>query len=343
VQDILALTVVNARGEVVRCSRHENPRLFRLVAGGYGLFGIVYSVRLQLARRHRLQRSVQIVRADAVIDTLTARRDSGCTYGDWQFAIDSHSADFLDLGILSAYAPCAPHTPAPASIQLGEADWRRLLLLAHTDKTRAFAEYTHHYLRTDGQTYWSDEHQFGTYVEGYHTEIDAALGATVPGSEMITELFVPRARLAAFLADARRELRARRADVIYGTVRLIERDTDTFLAWAREPWACIIFNLHVDHHPRGLARRRDQFRALIDCALACGGTYYLTYPRLGHARADPRRPPAPARLPRRAAPPRSRRLFPERLVAPPHEAAWRRHHLRSGVISERVRRTSRQP
>ena len=39
--------------------------------------------------------------------------------------------------------------------------------------------------------------------------------------------------------------------MIYGTVRLIERDDETVLAWAREPWACIIFNLHVDHTPAG--------------------------------------------------------------------------------------------
>lgn len=32
-----------------------------------------------------------------------------------------------------------------------------------------------------------------------------------------------------------------------GTIRLIERDDETFLAWARQPYACVIFNLHVVH------------------------------------------------------------------------------------------------
>jgi hypothetical protein len=67
--------------------------------------------------------------------------------------------------------------------------------------------------------------------------------------------------------------------VIYGTVRLIERDDETVLAWAREPWACIVFNLHVDHTPEGLARAADAFRRLIDRALAHGGSFYLTYHR----------------------------------------------------------------
>jgi hypothetical protein len=38
-------------------------------------------------------------------------------------------------------------------------------------------------------------------------------------------------------------------------------------------------NLHVEHTPEGVARAACAFRALIDCALARGGSYYLTYHR----------------------------------------------------------------
>ena len=66
---------------------------------------------------------------------------------------------------------------------------------------------------------------------------------------------------------------------MYGTVRLIERDDESFLAWAREPWACTIFNLHVDHTPEAIARSGEHFRRLIDMAVRRGGSYYLTYHR----------------------------------------------------------------
>jgi hypothetical protein len=67
--------------------------------------------------------------------------------------------------------------------------------------------------------------------------------------------------------------------VIYGTIRLIERDTESFLAWAREDFACVIFNLHTEHSAGGIERAAGAFRALIDLALACGGSYFLTYHR----------------------------------------------------------------
>ena len=67
--------------------------------------------------------------------------------------------------------------------------------------------------------------------------------------------------------------------MVYGTVRLVERDEETLLAWAREPWACTVLNLHVEHDAVSVGRAADAFRALIDVALAFGGSYYLTYHR----------------------------------------------------------------
>ncbi len=96
---------------------------------------------------------------------------------------------------------------------------------------------------------------------------------------MITEVYVPRGALPRFLADVRADFRRHDVDLIYGTIRLIERDDESFLAWARERWACIIFNLHVVHTEAGLAHAAAAFRRLIDHAIRYGGSYYLTYHR----------------------------------------------------------------
>jgi FAD/FMN-containing dehydrogenase len=96
---------------------------------------------------------------------------------------------------------------------------------------------------------------------------------------MISELYVPREALPAFLAASALIIRGSGAEVLYGTVRLIERDDHTLLAWAREPWACTIFNILVEHTGEGRERAQHAFRGLIDAALAHGGSYYLTYHR----------------------------------------------------------------
>ena len=139
------------------------------------------------------------------------------------------------------------------SVSALQSDWQRLLLPAHADKARAFAEYARHYLSTDGHLYWSDTDQLSSYIDGYHAAIDQQLGASVKGSEMISELYVPRTDLPAFMFAVREDARRHDVNIIYGTIRLIEKDDESVLAWAREPWACTVFNLHVDLNqaPRG--------------------------------------------------------------------------------------------
>ncbi|HLF00133.1 MAG TPA: FAD-binding oxidoreductase, partial [Gaiellaceae bacterium] len=270
IADIERLVVVGPDGVVRPCSRDENEDLFRLVCGGYGLFGVVYSAALRLDRQRKVERVVRLAEADELEDLFEQRINEGYLYGDFQFEIDPASPRFLQHGVFSCYRPVADDTPLGAATKLTAEDWNTLLHLAHTDKARAFELYTAHYLATSGQVYLSDRHQLATYVPGYHW----------PGSsEMISELYVPRPLLADFLAAAARDMRALEADIVYGTVRLIERDDESFLAWARERWACVVLNLHVEHSPVGIEQAARAFRRLIDLALERGGSFYLTYHR----------------------------------------------------------------
>jgi FAD/FMN-containing dehydrogenase len=279
IQDVEAFTLLKSNGEFVRCSREENFDLFGLAIGGYGLFGIISEVTLRLTPRRCLERVVKVISRDELPEQFANRIDEGFLYGDFQFSIDEQSDDFLRRGVFSCYRPAERSAPEPAARSLDESSWLKLLHLAHTDRARAFQKYTDHYLSTNGQTYWSDTHQLGPYLPDYAQRVQQLSGSTTPSSLMISELYVPRAELPAFLEDAARELRSRGAIVIYGTVRLIEKDTESFLPWARESYGCVIFNLLVEHTAEGKENAAAAFRALIDLAIARGGSYFLTYHR----------------------------------------------------------------
>jgi FAD/FMN-containing dehydrogenase len=279
VSDIESFTLVGADGEVRLCSRTENADLFALAIGGYGLFGAIYSVRIRLAPRQTLERVVELRTIDGLIDAFASRIAAGFAYGDFQFSIDARDPEFLRRGVFSCYRPVDDATPPDHPRALSRDDWKRLLLLAHTDKAKAWELYASHYVATSGQLYLSDAHQFTEYVDDYHLELDQILRAGAPATEMITELFVPRDRLEDLMDEVAGDFREHHVDLVYGTVRLIERDEETFLAWAREPWACVIFNLHTVHTPKGIAESAEAFRRLIDIAIAHGGSYYLTYHR----------------------------------------------------------------
>lgn len=280
VGDVHSFRLLNARGEIIECSRERNSQLFAAAIGGYGLFGPIVDVTLRLTPRIKLRRVVRVIDIDDAVNAVQRRINAGFLYGDFQFDVDPSSREFLTKGVFSCYEPMADDTPVPDAVtSLSSEAWSELLYLAHTDKKSAFEKYAQYYLSTDGQIYWSDLHQLAVYPDGYHESLDRRLASACRGSEMITELYVPPAQLMDLLASAARLLSDRKAQVIYGTIRLIRKDDETMLPWARELYTCVIFNLHVDHNPHAIEHVAGTFRALIDLALCRGGSFYLTYHR----------------------------------------------------------------
>ncbi|MEO7684653.1 MAG: hypothetical protein ABIU86_12050, partial [Gemmatimonadaceae bacterium] len=123
--------------------------------------------------------------------------------------------------------------------------------------------------------------------------------------------------LVRFMADVRADFLRHRTDLIYGTIRLIERDTETMLAWAKQPYACIIFNIHVMPDAAGVVRAMQDFRRLIDRGLSYGGSYYLTYHRWAERRQVTVAYPQFAEFLRL-----KRRLDPEEVF----QSEWYRHY-----------------
>lgn len=283
--NVESFTLLDADGEMRECSRQQNPELFRLAIGGYGLFGLITSVKLRLRSRVKVRRIVEIRDLKDVPDAFEQRIKDGFLYGDFQFAIDSARPSFLHRGVFSCYQEVPDSTPLTEhATRFSPEDWAKLTYYVHVYKRRAFEIYSTRYSQTSGQVYWADSQLFGNYLDNYHEELDRKMHARVPATEMITEIDVPRSALVDFMDEAAQILRREHANVIYGVVRLIERDDESFMPWAKDRYACIVFNLHVPHDAVGIENAARSFRSLIDLAIKHNGSYYLTYHRFAQRR-----------------------------------------------------------
>ncbi len=280
VADIESVTIVDGNGEVRHLSRESQPDWFRLVVGGYGLFGVITEIEMRLVPRMRLERVVEITTMDGLADRVAKRVRDGFVLGDFQFCPDETSDGFMREGVFACYRPVAANAGGvEPTVKLNPEMWRKLIIDAHADKRSAWTTYTAHYKKTHGQHYWHDLAQFNHYDPDYVEQIEAALPALEPGSLMISELYVPRARLQDFMAAGAQEARRQKMNLIYGTVRFIEQDEESFLPWARQGYACIVVNLRVTHSPEGEQAAQNAFRTLIDLALERDGSFFLTYHR----------------------------------------------------------------
>jgi FAD/FMN-containing dehydrogenase len=273
--DIESFTLLTADGRLHTCSRGQNQELFSLAIGGYGLFGVVAHVTLRLVPRTKVQRIVEVLSVKDLLPSVDRRLAAGFLYGDCQYSTDLDWEAERHPGVFSCYRPVPGETPIPPDQKaLGPRDWIEFYTLARTDKKQAFERYSKYYLSTNDQVYWSDTHQLAGSFDAHRTAVNKQLG-----TQMITEAYVAPEKFLPFMAAVRQDYIDHQVDMTYGTIRFIEKDSETFLPWAKERSVCIVCNLNVVHTDVGKQKAAEDFRRIIDRAIEFGGRYYLTYHR----------------------------------------------------------------
>ena len=232
ISNIESFTMITADGKSIRCSREENSELFRLAIGGYGLFGLIDTVTLRLVPRQKLRRVVEIIRADDLPKRFEERIAQKFLYGDFQFSVDEKSPDFLQRGVFSCYEPISEDEPIVAKRNYAmTTGWTSCALLTPIGKRLSSATAITICRQTDrltGPIRTNSAHICPNYAQKIRDQIGGE-----ESSLIITEIYVPRPALPDFLAQAADLLRSNRTTVIYGTVRLVEKDDESFLAWAK--------------------------------------------------------------------------------------------------------------
>jgi FAD/FMN-containing dehydrogenase len=278
--DVEWIDVVDADGTLKRCNRKQSKELFALAIGGYGLFGVITAVGLRLAPRRKVRRSVESRTTAEIVRLIDHHVAKGAPFAYFQYNIDETSLEFMRNGILTTYEYVPDATPlGEQSSDIDQATVVPLLQLAHEERKPAYGRYAKFELSRDGNVEWSDMHQLTTYPLGYHKEIEKRLGPESEGADLIWECYVPRGDLTTFLEDARRILLKGEIPLIYGTVRFIEQDKDSFLPWAKKRYACVIFTPHVSSSAAGMKKAGEVCRQLIQAASKRHGSFYLTYNR----------------------------------------------------------------
>jgi FAD/FMN-containing dehydrogenase len=270
---VLSFRLLTADGRIVPCSRGENRELFSLALGGYGLFGMILDARLRVVPNvsYRVSSTVFPARDYAeVYRRLAERPGVGMAYGRIRVAPDA----FLDEATLVCFQEAGP-APVP-SLRAAGAQGEGIQSLKRLVFRGGIGSDYGKNLR------WEAERLFGESGHAIHTraqiqdEPSAWFSNRDPqGTEVLHEYFIPPARLAEFLAEAKPVFAHYRPDLLNITVRNVEPDPDTFLCYAREEvfGLVMLFHLPLD----GDAAMGDFTRALVDVALRCGGTYYLPY------------------------------------------------------------------
>jgi FAD/FMN-containing dehydrogenase len=274
---ILSLRVMLADGTLVEASRTQHAQLFRLVIGGFGLFGIVVDVTLQLVPNDRYVRGcvaampseeypryfASRVRADPDVHFHYARFD---VYEGrlWQrlFCVDfRREADdgralpgdavreHDDVWFQRATLWCFRKFRWARRLRF----WGDVLYRVRTERTRR---------NNVARESWKaiERHARGN-------------------ADWLQEFFIPVGNFTAFVAKAQRIFGAERFRPLNTTVRYLPPNTEAFLSYARTECFSFVLFFEQQLDAAKIARTETVMRRLLDAALECGGTYYLCYHR----------------------------------------------------------------
>lgn len=268
-----------ADGTLVECSRGDNGELFSLVMGGYGLFGVVVDLEVEMARNLLLAPRLELLRADEFADrfvnAIASDRSVQMAYGRLSVARRSFFSD----AILVTLRPAAAQ---PARLPAAEsAGW---MTGVSRDIYRAQIG-----SETAKKARWLAETRLNPAGVATRNTLLNEPVANLAGSDrwrtdILHEYFVPPDRFREFLAACRELIPPAKAEFLNVTLRFVEPDETSVLAYAPTRRIAAVMSFSQEVSPEGETDMMQLTERLIDRVIAIGGAFYLPY-RL-HARRD---------------------------------------------------------
>jgi len=279
---VRSLRLVLADGALVDCSRTENGELFSLAMGGYGLFGIVVDLDIEMVRNVLLEPKVEVMPGDdfgdRFIKAIGTDGSIRMAYGRLSVA----RKGFFDEAVLVTYRPAAEQPdrlpPAPSSnlmTTVSREIYRAQVGSETAKRVRWFAESRANPAISAG---------IATRNTLLNEPVSNLANSDQRRTDILHEYFIPPPRFGEFLAACREIIPPARAEFLNVTLRFVASDETSTLAYAPSTRIAAVMSFSQEISPEGEVDMIETTERLIDRVIALGGSFYLPY-RL-HARRD---------------------------------------------------------
>jgi FAD/FMN-containing dehydrogenase len=276
VSSVLAMRVMTASGEIVRCSREEHPDLFSLVAGGYGLFGVILDVALRVVPNERYRMRRIVVDADDLAEAfareVVGRDEIGMAYA--RLCVTPGPQTFLHEAVLNVF-----ECEACEVSEIAQVGPTTLAGLKRTVFRGSAGNEYGKQLRWDLETMFSDRfaQEFVSRNQLLSDPVELYQNRSAASTDILHEYFVPPVRFSQFIDRMRAIISEHDGDLLNVTVRHVLEDEDSFLRYAEREMLGLVLLFNQQRSTSGEMRMRDMTRELIDAAIECGGRHYLPY------------------------------------------------------------------
>ena len=271
-----------ASGDILTCSRTGNADLFALAMGGYGLFGILLDLDVEMVPNLDL---APVVTTMATADFLPAFL-SAATGGQAAMAYGRLSVDrghFLERAVLVQFRP-VPGNPGSLPPTRPSGDFGALQRMVYRSQVDSeWGKAARWFLETGPGSALMTGRTVSRNT--LMNEPVATLAETSPDrTDILHEYFVPPAAFPSFLDLLRHVVPRGRQDLLNVTVRYVAGDPESVLAYAGTPRISSVMSFSQRLTSGEEAAMLRMTQDLLEGVIGLGGAFYLPY-RL-HARRD---------------------------------------------------------
>lgn len=282
---VVSFTLMKENGEIVNCSREENQELFKLVIGGYGLFGIVLDVKLKVVENEALQYKYIRLSPDNFVNYykkyISENPNVNLVFGRLRIS----NKHFLEEATLNFFEKVEGTIPVMQNKKSTEA--QRLVFRGSVN-----SEYGKR-LRWDLETGMNkvSKNEIYSRNELLNDHVSLIENKDPSSTDLLQEYFIPERNFNQFITDMKPILRNSKIDLLNITIRGVHQDNDSYLSYARENVFGFVLLFNQKKTDKQETEMKKLTNQLLEVALKNEGTFYLPY-RL-HINKEKMRKPYP--------------------------------------------------
>lgn len=270
-----SFTIMLADGSIQKVTKTFQPELFNAVIGGYGLFGIILQVELEVTKNVMYKRDTIFLKTyefPAFFEKINQNK----TYELFYAHLSTSPITFFKDILIYGYKKVEHSGPFPPLKKISLVNFRRYLI--NLSKRRSYAQIFK----------WVAEKYIDPAIDKYrenniisrnkvmHDSVEYLENILINETDILQEYFIPRKHFISCIEKMRTVLKKSNIPLLNASIRVINKESN-MLNYAPEDMFAIVLYLNLQVNPQALQEMKRLTRELINIAIQFKGTFFLPY------------------------------------------------------------------
>ncbi|MDR3647405.1 MAG: FAD-binding protein [Candidatus Babeliales bacterium] len=276
IDTVKSFKLLQSNGKIIDVSRTKNKQFFSLAIGGYGLFGIITEVTLELTDNSILKRNLQVIDSNDLSSYFLQNIKNNPDIEFYSARFSMNSSYLLEKALVLTYSKTDKFSNESLQPLKGVKNYSTLgkaIILMKKYKTAKNLRFLlEKAIYSLPQTITRNKFMSNPLSD---------LPKNDDHSYILQEYFIPYKNLNNFIDFLRTIIKENNINILNLTARHVCKNTESMLSYSPQECCALVLYLNINHKDDEYPNIITWTRQLIDKTITLNGTYYLPYHLLG--------------------------------------------------------------